>query len=387
MRHLCEFYPRQNGGASKPRGAARPSAESTAAAAPARRGSRREPDNAGHGCVTTRLKVCASKSSYPDERTDCMTGGKEYEDGDTAMASESRGDHPPVGKPRPAVFRALGTREPPARLEIDGHTYRRKRIFKHDSWAASALYDGPHQQVVCKFNREQPLLGLPMRWLGRLLARREADLLRMLEDVALVPQACGEIHVDGRPLPTAAGHQFVPGGPLRRHQRVPDAFFRQLGQLLDELHRRRIAYVDLHKRENILVGDDGLPYLFDFQISLRLPAIWPASLMFQLLADSDRYHLAKHLLNHRPDLCQPQDTALVTRRPWWIRLHRLVATPFRKLRRRLLVRIGIRRGRGMAETECFPEEGLRLPIASACRNADHVHPDRAAELPAWRPAA
>jgi hypothetical protein len=45
--------------------------------------------------------------------------------------------------------------------------------------------------------------------------------------------------------------------------------------------------------------------------------------------------------------------------PWWIRVHRLVARPFRELRRRLLVRLGIRSGKGRVETEVFAEHALR----------------------------
>ena len=62
-------------------------------------------------------------------------------------------------QPRPRVFRALGKADPPEQVEIDNHSYRRVDILKHDSWAATALYQGPRGMVVAKFNRQQSVLG------------------------------------------------------------------------------------------------------------------------------------------------------------------------------------------------------------------------------------
>ena len=47
----------------------------------------------------------------------------------------------------------------------------------------------------------------------------------------------------------------LPDASLDTH----DEFLPTLRGLLNKLHRRGIAYVDLHKRENIIVGDDGRP--------------------------------------------------------------------------------------------------------------------------------
>ncbi len=303
------------------------------------------------------------------------------------MDAKPRADGEKVGKPRPPIFRALGKRELPSRVEIDGREYALQRVFKHDSWAASALYQAGTGRVVCKFNREQSVLGFPMRWLGRWLAQRETDMLRRLHDVPLVPDGCGPIYVDGRVVRTAAGHCYVPGGPLGPQHRVSARFFQQLRDLLATMHRRGIAYVDLHKQENVLVGEDGQPYLIDFQISLRVPRVWPLGALLNLFASSDRYHFAKHLFAHRRDLCSEQDVHLVTRRPWWIRLHRLIAVPVRTARRRLLVLLGIRHGSGMAQTEHFPEEGFRIAGVPPTRRPRATLPVPAKELTACRPAA
>jgi tRNA A-37 threonylcarbamoyl transferase component Bud32 len=262
------------------------------------------------------------------------------------------------------MFRALGNGEPPVEIVIDGQKYQRVTIFKHDSWAATALYQSAERTIVCKFNRRQGIGLFSMEWLGRRLARRERRILTLLAGLPSVPGVLGPVMVAGKPLENAVAHDYVPGHPLRAGEQVNDEFFPRLKSLLKRMHDRGIAYVDLHKRENIIVGDDGWPYLIDFQISGAWPEPHPFGLeilnrfLLSVLKTCDDYHLAKHIRNCRPD----QAGAVV--RPWWIRLHRLVAVPFRSLRRRVLVMLGIRKGRGQADSEHFPEDAVRQSMAA-----------------------
>ena len=217
------------------------------------------------------------------------------------------GDAAQTVRPRPPVLRALGADDPPTEIEAGGHAYHRSEILKHDSWAATAVYDGPVGRIVCKFNRRQSVFGLPMRWLGRLLARREGRMLALLADLPNVPNPCGPIRVGGKVLDYAVGHDYVPGHPLGRNERVNDDFFPRLGRLLAEMHRRNMAYVDLHKAENIIVGDDGQPYLIDFQIGAALSRRWPATTeiahrLLGVLQRSDEYHFRKRVSKNRPDV-------------------------------------------------------------------------------------
>jgi hypothetical protein len=263
------------------------------------------------------------------------------------------------GRERPPLLRALGPKDPPAAVEVAGSRFERRQIFKHDSWAATALYCGPNgRRIVCKFNRQQPILGLPMKWLGRRLARREARFLALLADQPLVPDACGPVSVDGRSAPHAVAHEFVPGRPLSRNDVMPQQFLCDLDRLLKDLHARGAAYVDLHKRENILIGDDGRPRLIDFQISVRLPKTGLLGAALRILQHCDRYHLSKHAQRLQPD--QGRASLKVSRLgpPLSIRLHRSCAVPFRKLRRRFLVLLGVRSGKGKALSEVAPEFGI-----------------------------
>ncbi len=264
---------------------------------------------------------------------------------------------------RPPVFRALGQDEPPDQIVIDGQTYELEKILKHDSWAATAIYNRPGETIICKFNRRQPVFFIPMGWLGNLLAQRESAMYTRLADLANVPPLLGKVYVDGKWHSNAVAHVYVPGHTLGLHEKVNNHFFPKLQELLAEIHKRDIAYVDLHKRENILVGDDGEPYLFDFQISFYLPKRLGAFAIFRkllhLLQQSDDYHVYKHFARVRPDQCGFTLDEVSKLRPWWIRVHRIIGVPLRNLRRRLLVLLGIRSGLGQVTSEQFLEEGLR----------------------------
>ena len=266
-------------------------------------------------------------------------------------------------RPRPPVFRALGRLDPPPEIELRGQRYVRIDIYKHDSWAATARYRGPGGEVVCKFNRIQSIFGLPMTWLGRRLAARERAMLQRLAGVRGIPAECGPVSSAGRLLKNAVAHTCIPGRPLAPHDWPGDRFFEELVTLLQETHARGIAYVDLHKRENIVRGDDGRPYLIDFQVCFGLWSRWlsrvpPLPSILRALQHLDLYCLSKHERRHRPHAA-----ALFTgnvSRPWWISIHRFFGVPLRQLRRLLLVALGIRTGRGRVTTELYAEDAFRI---------------------------
>jgi hypothetical protein len=265
---------------------------------------------------------------------------------------------PTHSRPRPPVLRALGADDPPFTVAVSGQSYTRAEILKHDSWAATAIYANAARRIVCKFNRTQPIHGIDMTWLGRFLAARERRALERLADLPSVPDSLGDVSANGKRLPNAVARVYVPGHPLRKNEWVRTDFFPALHKLLAEMHRRGIAYVDLHKRENIIVGDDGRPYLIDFQIGFdvkhnRVAWVPGIAYLFDVLRQADWYHLSKHVAHHarRPPWVVPQ--------PWWIRLHRLIAVPFREARRRLLVASAVRTGAGRVETEQFAEDAVR----------------------------
>lgn len=227
----------------------------------------------------------------------------------------------------------------PQAVTCRGRRYEHVETFKHDFFAATGLYRGSDGLAVLKMGRESDFMSFPLSWIGRFLVRREAAMYERVEDLPGIPAYLGKLDGDRGFL-----HAFVPGHPMERHEPVGDAFFDELLGLVRALHARHIAYVDMNKRQNVLVGDDGRPHLIDFQISLFLPprGVWRLSPFRWLLArfqHGDWYHCLKHKRRLRPDLLTPAQRAEVERLSAWIRLHRVVARPLTQLRRRILQRI------------------------------------------------
>jgi hypothetical protein len=265
-------------------------------------------------------------------------------------------------KARPSWLKALGSRSLPDTVAIGGVAHRLRETFKHDSWAATGLYEGPSGLLrVVKLHRQAPVFGISMGWLGRRLARHETYLLSALADLKGLPSLAGAVSAEGRLLPNAVARDYIEGHPLGNREAVDDSFYPALRALLHAMHDRHIVYVDLHKRENILVNERGEPCLIDFQISLAWPRWLPAGPLFALMRRSDEYHLMKHWSRSRPEQCGFDEAVLRTRIPWPIRVHRLIARPIREMRRRLLVKLGVRSGKGRVETELFAEHALRQP--------------------------
>lgn len=263
-------------------------------------------------------------------------------------------------KPRPGWLKALGSQSLPQSIAIGGVTHSLKETFKHDSWAATGLYEGPSGALaVVKLHRQSPVFGVSMRWLGRRMARHEIRLLTELADLKGIPALAGPVTLDGTELRNAVARHYIEGHPLGNRETVNESFFPGLSALLAAMHKRKVAYVDLHKHENILVNEQGEPCLIDFQISVAWPGWLPAGPVFRILRRSDEYHLIKHWARCRPDQCGFDGADLRGRIPWPIRVHRLIAVPVRQFRRWLLVKLGVRAGKGRVETELFAEHALR----------------------------
>jgi len=257
---------------------------------------------------------------------------------------------------------------PPEALAVAGGHYCLVRVFKHDFFAATCLYEaaGPAAfgQIVVKFGRTQPFCGLPMAWYGRLLQWHEGGIYAALADVAGVPRWVGCV---GR---TAYAIEYIDAVPLDHLDAPPPGFFDRLLDLVGEVHRRGVAYCDANKRSNILVDPEGRPFLIDYQIALRLGDRLPRPLRAVLAAAvrymqrRDLYHFYKHKRRLAPDEMTPLEAELSRRRGPLHALHRKLTDPWRRFRRRFL------RGQDAAG---------RLESPTADRE-DHDQPEKAT----WR---
>jgi len=237
---------------------------------------------------------------------------------------------------------------PPAQVDVAGRRYRLLRVFKHDFYAATALYEldaaeGPTDanvisKIVVKFGRTQPLCGLDMSWYGRWMHAHEKAVYRELKGVRGVPRWVGSVS------PTAYAIEYIDAHPMDHDPPPPKGFFDELRKLFDDIHARGVGYCDANKRSNILVAEDGRPFLVDYQISIRRRDDWPrplstlAAAAVQYMVKKDLYHLYKHKRRISPDELTPEEEAL-SRRPGGLHgLHRKLTKHWRKLRRGFLSR-------------------------------------------------
>ena len=250
--------------------------------------------------------------------------------------SAARGNETAVRRP---WLRALGADDPPASFAWGERRFAREGVYKHDFFAATARYVDQHgERVILKLGRRAPFFGIPLGWVGRFVTWNEARALYRLQGFGFVPRLVG------RPDPRALVRAYVNGTTLEPQAALRDDFFPELERALDALHADGWAYVDLEKPENVIAGDDGKPYLCDFQISWCWPkrfggSLWPFTWWLRVLQRADRYHLLKLRRRVAPDAMSPEELARSRRKPWPVRVHSTLVRPLQRLRRRLLERL------------------------------------------------
>ncbi len=218
-------------------------------------------------------------------------------------------------------------------FKVNGSPYSFLKILKDDFWARTMLYSGPTNKIIVKSAHSLPYHGLPRKRLTRFLARREMEMHERLSDLKFVPRllACIDDFTFAR--------EYVEGQTLLERPEVNSNFFDELHKMVRELHSRKIAYVDLNKRDNIVVGEDGLPHLIDFQISVHLDQlrrlVGPlAERLLLTLQEGDIYHVFKHKRRICPDLLRPGEYELGIRRTTWHKIYRFLREPYFRIRRR-----------------------------------------------------
>ncbi len=260
---------------------------------------------------------------------------------------------------------------PPEQIQLGRRQFRIQRVFKHDFFAATCLYqaedvlDGDTaEKIVVKFGRQSRLFGLSMKWAGALMRRREEKIYSRLDGIAGVPRWLGRIG------PTGYAIQFIDAVPLDHIQSIPAGFFDRLMDLMKAIHSRGVGYCDANKRSNILVGQAGEPFLVDFQISLlrRDNWPWPWNRIIRAIVDymvqRDIYHLLKHKRRLAPSELTGQEDAQSRKRDLLHKIHRRLAKIWRHLRRGFL-------------QKRFETGRMRSPTAHL---EDHIQPEKAT----WR---
>lgn len=98
---------------------------------------------------------------------------------------------------------------------------------------------------------------------GRWLIKREFEIYKKLQGIKGIPYVYKLLDKDAFIL------EYVEGMDCSKLDKgsIPEVFFKQLKDLIDEIHSHGIVHCDLKKRANIIVTKGYQPYLVDFATS------------------------------------------------------------------------------------------------------------------------
>lgn len=168
--------------------------------------------------------------------------------------------------------------------------------------------------VVKTFRRKSA----PVRWLGRTQIAREARAYEALVGLPGIPALLG------RPDPLTLLLEYVEGQRLT-HLRLGDAPRReavqQLRELMDAMHARGVAHLDLRGRDNVLVSPGGRLHLIDFAAAhVSREGSWRRRILFPRLRSVDRSAFLKWKRLLTPEDLTEAEQARLRRYGRWRRL-------------------------------------------------------------------
>jgi RIO-like serine/threonine protein kinase len=142
--------------------------------------------------------------------------------------------------------------------------------------------------------------------MGRFLVWREARALKRLSGLTGIPEFRGSVQglaliMDAVPGRAVEGLEFK--------EPLPCDFFYKLRDLVNEFHERGIVHCDLKRAPNILLGQDGGPYIVDWSAAISATELrpFPLSLVYRRFLLDDLNAVVKLQLKHRPGEVSPEE--------------------------------------------------------------------------------
>jgi hypothetical protein len=117
--------------------------------------------------------------------------------------------------------------------------------------------------------------------LGRWMVSRELEALQRLDRIAGIPANASRIDA------FAFADRFVDGKPLAQiwaDGLTPD-FFLAWERVVEQMHERGLAHLDMRNSGNVLMDEQGQPILIDYQSWMPLPRWWPALARYLMKID------------------------------------------------------------------------------------------------------
>ena len=226
-------------------------------------------------------------------------------------------------------------------IEIAGQAYEHLGTLKKDAFARTELVQKDGKKYLFKVSWLAIFGPLRLKRLMNALAAHEVRIHDLLEGVHGVPRLVKQVSAN------SFLREFVEGRTLDRDppELRPD-FFDEFHEIAKNIHARGVAFVDLAKKENVVVTTDGRPFLIDFQISIALrKRRGPISLLWnpivRMMQRADIYHVFKHKRRICPDLLTEEELTTHARKPWFNRVHKyLFRKPYHLIKRRFIPKHG-----------------------------------------------
>jgi hypothetical protein len=186
-------------------------------------------------------------------------------------------------------------------------------VLSRGRWGNADLHlfrKGTDAWVVKDF-RHCPV-GVRQTW-GIYMAGRELSALRALAGIPGIPQDAFRLDR------YAIAYRFVPGKEMGTAD--PDlltpGYFGDLESLIERIHGRGIAHLDIRTGGNVLVTDRGRPLLLDFQSHVRLRGL--PRFLRRILVAVDRSGVYKHWAIRAPGTMGEEREAYLRRMNAWRR--------------------------------------------------------------------
>ena len=121
-------------------------------------------------------------------------------------------------------------------------------------------------------------------------------------------------------------------------KKLDDFFFTELKKVVDNFHEYGIAHCDLKRSPNIIVGNDGRPYIVDWSASISKKGfhIFPLNYVYQRFVRDDLNAIIKLRLKYCPEKVSVEDKRKYYHRSRFEKIIRAIRDKARELLKRVV---------------------------------------------------
>ncbi len=171
--------------------------------------------------------------------------------------------------------------------------------------------------------------------IGRFLIWREHRAYKTLKGLKGIPACYGVIDR------LALALEEIPSRPLKKHNKdlkLSETFFDELKNIVDNFHRRGLAHCDLKNGANVLVGEEGRPYIVDWSASISEKEFrfFPLNRIYLRFLLDDHFAIIKLKMRYAPETLTPEEKIQYAHRSRMERSVRDIRDRLRKILKKIM---------------------------------------------------